>query len=309
MRRFQDILFVDFTTAASMPSAFEEAKRLAAANEAKLTLYGVVPAPPRIQEFLQLGTGKQTLETLVADERRDRLAAFSETLAYPNTTVDVSVGTPPLEIVRRVIRNDHDLVIVTTDGSEHSAATARRVLRLCPAPVWVLRPKFTGARILAAIDPDDDPDLNRLILELAASQSVRYDGELHVVHAWELYGQSALLGGEYLAASPELLGSLARDAESAHSEAFEATLADASLPSGFQRHLVDGSPHRAITGLIQLYRIDLLVMGSIGRSGLDRLFVGNTAEQLLKDVACSVLVVKPPAFVSPVQLSVIAKLP
>ena len=64
---------------------------------------------------------------------------------------------------------------------------------------------------------------------------------------------------------------------------------------------MDGSPVTAINGLIYLYRIQLLVMGSVGRSGIDGLIVGNTAEQVLGKVNCSLLVVKPPDFASPVQ--------
>jgi universal stress protein E len=300
MRRFHNILFVDVTTAASMPPAFDEARRLAAANEAKLTIFSVVPKPPRLQGLLRLGTKTETLESLVAAEHRARLTAFSETLEYPDIEVDVSVGAPPTEIVRRVIRERHDLVIVTTDGSEHCAATARRVMRLCPVPVWVLRPNFTGAKILAAIDPDDDHELNQLILELAASQSVRYLGQLQVVHAWEPYGRAAFAGSECAPASPQLLANLANEAESVHREAFDAAVAGRDLPGNVRMHLVDGPPYQAITRLIELYRIDLLVMGSVGRGGL---LVGNTAEQLLKDVSCSVLVVKPPGFVSPVANS------
>lgn len=59
-----------------MPPAFTEAAILAAANEAVLTLYSVVPEPPRLQRLLRLGTKKDTLHTLVADERRARLSAL-----------------------------------------------------------------------------------------------------------------------------------------------------------------------------------------------------------------------------------------
>ena len=112
-----------------------------------------------------------------------------------------------------------------------------------------------------------------------------------------------MLGSEYMPASPELLSALATAAEAAHRKAFDNTLSNAQLQPDTHAHLVDGTPLRAITGLIHLYRIDLLIMGSIGRSGLDRLVIGNTAEQLFNEVNCSVLVVKPPGFVSPIHPS------
>jgi nucleotide-binding universal stress UspA family protein len=40
--------------------------------------------------------------------------------------------------------------------------------------------------------------------------------------------------------------------------------------------------------------MDLIVMGTHGRTGLDRLLLGSVAEKVLRDASCSVLVVKLP---------------
>jgi hypothetical protein len=40
----------------------------------------------------------------------------------------------------------------------------------------------------------------------------------------------------------------------------------------------------------------MVVMGAMSRSGLKRVFIGNTAERVLNDLPCDVLVVKPPRF-------------
>jgi universal stress protein family protein len=45
----------------------------------------------------------------------------------------------------------------------------------------------------------------------------------------------------------------------------------------------------------------LVVMGAISRSGLKRLFIGNTAESLLDQLLCDVLIVKPAHFVARMQ--------
>jgi nucleotide-binding universal stress UspA family protein len=44
-------------------------------------------------------------------------------------------------------------------------------------------------------------------------------------------------------------------------------------------------------------------MGTIARSGVTGLLMGNTAERVFGHVNCSVLAVKPAGFVSPVKLS------
>jgi len=48
--------------------------------------------------------------------------------------------------------------------------------------------------------------------------------------------------------------------------------------------------------------VDLIVMGTLSRTGIPGYFIGNTSESILSQVNCSVLTMKPPGFVSPVTL-------
>jgi nucleotide-binding universal stress UspA family protein len=53
---------------------------------------------------------------------------------------------------------------------------------------------------------------------------------------------------------------------------------------------------------IEAEGIDLVVMGTLSRTGVAGLIAGNTAEKVFYSADCSVLAVKPPDFVSPVAL-------
>ncbi len=44
-------------------------------------------------------------------------------------------------------------------------------------------------------------------------------------------------------------------------------------------------------------------MGTVSRTGVAGLLIGNTAERILRQVDCSVLTVKPDGFITPVRLS------
>jgi len=55
-----------------------------------------------------------------------------------------------------------------------------------------------------------------------------------------------------------------------------------------------------LTALIRRTRARVVVMGAVSRSGLKRLFIGNTAERVLDRLPCDVLIVKPRGFRSPV---------
>jgi nucleotide-binding universal stress UspA family protein len=67
-------------------------------------------------------------------------------------------------------------------------------------------------------------------------------------------------------------------------------------------HLVRGSARREIPALAKRLDADLVVMGTVGRTGIPGLLMGNTAETILQQVECSVLAIKPPGFVTPVTL-------
>jgi nucleotide-binding universal stress UspA family protein len=208
-----------------------------------------------------------------------------------------------VEIVRRVIEHEHDLGVLTSDGSSDAAATIRRVQRTCPSLVWVLRPPIRSSRVLAAVNPDDDPALNHTIVELAQSVAEHRDSPLHVAHAWRVYGLASLLQSDRSKVSLDAVSELITEVEIRHRGALNDLLERSGFPMGPNVHLADGSPVDAISGLIELYRVDLLVMGSIGRSTTDGVFVGNIAEQVLNRTSCSILMVKPPGFVSSTPVS------
>ena len=54
---------------------------------------------------------------------------------------------------------------------------------------------------------------------------------------------------------------------------------------------------------IKQHAVELLVMGTVGRTGISGFITGNTVERLLPQIPCSLLAVKPPGFESPVSLN------
>ena len=63
-----------------------------------------------------------------------------------------------------------------------------------------------------------------------------------------------------------------------------------------------GHPDDVIPDLVRHSDIDLVVMGTVGRTGIPGLFIGNTAEEVLGQIDCSILAIKPPGFESPVTI-------
>jgi len=76
-----------------------------------------------------------------------------------------------------------------------------------------------------------------------------------------------------------------------------------TLALGVQAHVAEGNPDAAILCAIDDLKIDLLVMATSQRGGIPGILFGNTAERLLPQLRCAILVIKPDDFESPVKLT------
>jgi len=66
-------------------------------------------------------------------------------------------------------------------------------------------------------------------------------------------------------------------------------------------HLSSGTPWQEIQRIARHQAADLIVIGTVGRSGIKGLLMGNTADKVLDTCDCSILTVKPDDFVSPIE--------
>lgn len=222
-------------------------------------------------------------------------------------------GTPFLEIIQEVLRSQHDLVMITAEGSDGLdemlfGNTSMHLMRKCPCPVWVIKPgqprKF--GRILAAVDlVQDDKERNTLntkIIELATSLARLGQSELFFIHAWTMYGESMLKNGR-TSLPKKQVDKMLRETQDAHRRWLIDLLQQHPLENlKHEAYLLKGKAENLIPELAQAKAIDLIVMGTICRAGIAGLLIGNTAEKVLRRVDCSILTVKPEGFITPVKL-------
>jgi nucleotide-binding universal stress UspA family protein len=159
------------------------------------------------------------------------------------------------------------------------------------------------SRILAAVGPESESEeaalLNRKILDWASSMAALEGSELHVVHALEPFREGISRGRAGVSdAEFRDVASRIRKARKQWLMGLFAPYNPASHPGRI--HLVTGSAAAAIPKLVRLKKMNLLVMGTVCRTGVPGFLIGNTAERILNHVDCSVLTVKPDGFVSPI---------
>lgn len=180
------------------------------------------------------------------------------------------------------------------------------LLRKCPCPVWIDRPDCAHPyqTILAAVDPigHAGEGINRLIMDLATALAERVQARLQLVHVWSLEGESRLSSGHGRISETEL-HLLLEESERRHRNGLNRLLNDYGMAARDENvHLLKGDAAERIAGLARELSADLIVMGTVGRSGVSGLFIGNTAEDVLLTIHASVLTVKPENFVSPIAL-------
>lgn len=306
MKRFQKIL-VPIDTRARRHAALDAAVRLAEHSGARLKLIDIVSELP--PQLCVPSYGYPALSDTLAKEKRRRLEALVRKLHGRGLAVDADVfyGKPFIEIIREVLRTGHDLVMKDAERVGRSrlfGTTDMRLYRKCPSPVWIVRPTRARRRrrILAAVDPATDPRhaerLNLKILELASSLAVLEEGELHVIHAWNS------IPGEWAEGlRADMQKKVAREAKSRARSMLDSLLSSVDSKIAKNRiHLLEGEPGPMICDFANKLPADILVMGTVVRTGIEGFFIGNTAERILGQVRCSVLAVKPDGFVSPVKL-------
>lgn len=158
-------------------------------------------------------------------------------------------------------------------------------------------------RVLVAIDPAaEGPGLSELNEELLRAGELitsLLGGSMHVLHAWSIQGEG--LVKDYMQTSDFRV--LEEAIQKRSWELLQELIRSVGVQVPPERlHLVRGEASREISRFVQEQGVHTLVMGTLGRSGLAGLLMGNTAEMLLHRVRCSVVALKPSGFVSRVKL-------
>ena len=323
MERFNEILCV-VTTPELSRAALDRAVTLAENNQARLTAVAVA-------EPISIGMGMPEHGPISADLQAAKASACAEELELSvanyrrrvEVKTKVLVGIQFVEIIRQVLRNGHDLVVKACEPLEWVdnlfGSEDMHLLRKCPCPVWLIKPSApkTYRRILAAVDVHDAyPQLelearrmlNQQIVELATSMAIAEFAGLHIVHAWEAIGESEMRGSFMHAPEEKVIAYVeqVRRQREANMEELMTKLAGDLGQNAMdylkpKMHMVKGWERKVIPALAKQIEADLVVMGTVARTGVPGFIMGNTAESILNQLNCSILAIKPVDFVTPIK--------
>lgn len=310
MKRFKNILYIIDEGSITQHSVAEKVAKVARINGARVTTMIVNESSLLDQITLQLSSRRDEILTAIVEQQGEQLDTFLSHDRWTGISVETHVPSDNgfIGIIQKVIKDSHDLVIKEESQSHGIDQLAMRLVRKCPSPVWVVKKKTSDfTRILGAIDVSTNyPEterLNKKITELTHSLAQRENGVAHYLHVWRLEHESMLQGPRFKVSDEEI----SQMKEGLHEERMnrlQSLLRNCHIQASDDKiHLVEGRIVNTINGLIDKLGIDVLVMGSLGRSGIPGFFIGNKAETLLNAIDCTVLTIKPDGFISPVTIA------
>ncbi|WP_237066032.1 universal stress protein [Microbulbifer guangxiensis] len=311
MQNFRKILFVSHGTV-DESDGLMQALSVARVSGAPLTIVVVCPdLPDGFTEYEGAYTDGLIARAGQSLKKSRELLKIDE--GQVPAEIDVDAGDTPAErIIQRVLKEDFDLVVKNVEGRNHRKgfkAMDMELLRKCPCPVWLSRriehPR-EEVRVVVAVDPEHEQpsayDLSIRLLRLSRALADSCSGTLHVVSCWDYDVDEYLRHNYPINISDEELDRALEKAGSKHRGKLDALIHAAGIEGPMEVHHAIARPDSFIPLLIEEKQLDILVMGTVGRTGIPGFIMGNTAENILQHISCSLLALKPSDYKSPVKV-------
>lgn len=298
MLSIQRILFpTDFSDGAAR--AFPQAAALAEWHDAELHIVHVGGETTDDQESLPVGM--ETLESWLTQPGSDQTPSLE---AITIVQKEIEAASPAEQLVEYVASREIDLVVMGTHGRRGVrrmllGSVTEEVVRKAPCPVLTVTaetdvpPRRAVRRILVPVDFSDASDV---AVQHAKEIALTYGAELDLLHVVEEVAYPSAYGLEPpLFPTDEIVGRV------------EKTLGDMAREDiGYEHVQISvqvGYPPMTILDYVRENEVDLLVIATHGRTGIDRLLMGSVAERILRESPVPVFLVKPQqkSLVTPVQ--------
>ncbi|MCA9040866.1 MAG: universal stress protein [Planctomycetaceae bacterium] len=286
-------------------TAIQRSIWLAAQIDAELVFVAVLDLGAHTQEILheKFGEVARDVEDIsnkvlngIVQQATEKGCRASSKLMY---------GTPSYEILKEAVLGEYDLVVVGTKdmgmaGRFLLGSTSMKLLRRCPCPVWVTKPDPEPENLNVLVCSDFS-DVSQHMINMIVNACQNTESKVHLLHVNETLADKGIWGSRIPEDQLEEHQSKLREENEAKLNEQLSQTDFRTLKYGVKTHVVDGSPEEVIPKVAEEEGIDLIVLGTIGRSGIPGILIGNTAERILTHIDCSVLAVKPADFECPVK--------
>ncbi|MCE0723225.1 MULTISPECIES: universal stress protein [Legionella] len=307
MNQFHNILFVSHGIKDEMET-LQLVLRLAFENKAELRILIICPPfPDTLSEY------KPSYEAFLIDKMNKTIQSAKSDFTLKDIPIQIEANCtsrPDIQIIRYVLQNSHDLLIKEAETPEGKGFKAldMALLRKCPCATLLHRPlkhAQQNIRIAVAIDPkDEEPatqNLSLRLLEFAHSMSSFYKTKLHIISCWDFVLENYFRDSGWIKIPEAEITKMVAQEKFSHGLLLRDLIKRSQISGEYQIEISRGQPEELIPSIIAQKKFDILVMGTLARTGILGFIIGNTAENILQKISCSLLALKPPGFVSPVK--------
>jgi len=296
--RFNNVLFAALNDSPDPPPQLADAVEFTRRTNASMTLFDSIAPMSRIQRTLRFGDKAIGDFDFVAAARGEQLRSWADEHRARLKMGDiVGTGRRSAAINRRVADALHDLVIVAPNGNADDISVVRRLIRTVPCPLLVLKGPMLNGNVIAAVDPDDDLDLNIMITSTAQTLAAAAQRSIHLVHAYEPHGMRMLRAVDLTDLTTARIDTFVDKARDGHRAALNELAEQIGLDNTVASHVEVGTPLDVIARSAVELEASLVVVGAGGHSGMPAMLIGSTAERIVTTIAESTLIVKAPGFV------------
>jgi universal stress protein E len=283
-------------------TALQRALKFAEFDDIHIYLFHSIYEPVmELMDVLSIEHRKKMKSLYMAD-RHLYMDTIADTLVKKGLSCSVNVvwHRELHEAIEEIVDElEPDLVIkrISADSSNlnpFAMPVDRHLLRYCKAPLLLVRDShWLDKPILAAIDPTATDKkhmaLNHNILEYSKMLAHVTKIQLHSVNTFETPSIEPTIG---VCWANIILESIKIDISKAHKNKMKTLLKEHDL---FNQpcHVLEGRADIVIPNLAKKIDAQLLILGTVGRTGLPGAFIGNTAEHILANMNCDILTLKP----------------
>jgi universal stress protein E len=296
---FRTILVAVADPSSSSQPALERGAQLAAAADARLVLFhAAFDSALSGRPFFGSRRLARSRGGCVTDRMRS-LESRASRLRASGLRVDVCVvwEEPVHEaVIRAALRDKADLVVAGRHERDANRPPQFRLtdwelMRLCPRPLLLTHPTsdmHARGAVLAALDPthanDKPASLDISIAECATAIAQLLKVECHAVHSLPLSAYPlGVTAAERKDFDQRMFSRMKRLIERA----------DAGVEPV---HVVHGSVAETLPKVARRLPAQILAMGVISRRWMKRFVIGDTAESVIRDAPCDLLLIKPDNF-------------
>jgi nucleotide-binding universal stress UspA family protein len=311
VRHYHNPLYVSHGTV-DETEGLKQALSLARNNSAPLSVLVVCPEFPDDFPDYRKKYEESLLAQAEVSVRSTQEAIRLEQDSVPVSIELVSGRAPTVKIIQYVLQHGHDLLIKEAEprdaGGRGFKAIDMELLRKCPCAAWLCRPiahSRQHIQVAVAIDPESAEqaaeNLSKRLLQLSRSLADSCSGKLHIISCWDYEFESFLRGNVLVKASDAEISEVVLHTMHEHRIKLERLIQESGISGSHQIHHQRGRAEECIPALVNDKNIDILVMGTVARTGIPGFIIGNTAENVVQKLSCSLLALKPQGFVSPVK--------